>query len=252
MRQGLMKFKNFNRDILKSDFEAGWGQWSFDNNKGLPALQPQKPYADTDKLIDLTLPNDFDFDIKLIDAIKNRRSKRKYAHKPLTLKELAFLLWSIQGKTDQSTHIHRTVPSAGACNPFETYLIIQNVENLSSGIYRYLPIEHKLCLISTDKNTIISSSLSCFEVNQARMQNAAVVFVCAAVPYRSEWRFGPYAYKMIALEAGHVMQNLYLAAEAVNCGVCAIAAYDQKIIDKAINVNGRDEFSVYLATVGKV
>lgn len=84
------------------------------------------------------------------------------------------------------------------------------------------------------------------------MRSAAAVFVWAAVPYRSEWRFGPYAYKMIAIESGHVAQNLYLAAEAVNCGVCAIAAYDQKIIDQAIGVNGRDEFTVYLATVGKV
>lgn len=247
-----MKFKNFNRDILKSDFDAGWGQWPFDSNKGLPAPQPQKSCAATDKLIDLVLSDDFNFDIKLTNAIKNRRSRRKYAHKPLTLKELSFLLWSIQGRTDKSTCKYRTVPSAGACNPFETYLIIKNVENLSPGVYRYLPIEHKLCLISTDQEAINSSSLSCFEVNQGRIQNAAAVFVCAAVPYRAEWRFGPYAYKMIALEAGHVMQNLYLAAEAVNCGVCAIAAYDQKIIDQAINVNGRDEFSVYLATVGKV
>lgn len=247
-----MKFKNFNREILKSDFEAGWSQWSFDSNKGLPALQPQKPYAATDELIDLIDPDKFDFDIKLIDAVKNRRSRRKYTHNSLTLKELSFLLWATQGITDKNAHVRRTIPSAGSCNPLETYLIIQNVENLSSGIYRYLPIEHKLCLVSSDKEAMNNSSLGCFEVNQSRMQNAAAVFVWAAVPYRSEWRFGPYAYKMIAMEAGHVAQNLYLAAEAVNCGVCAIAAYDQKIIDNSINVNGRDEFAVYLATVGKV
>lgn len=247
-----MKFKNFNREILKSDFEAGWGQWSFDSNKGLPALQPQKPYSATDKLIDLVAPDNFDFDIKLIDAVKNRRSKRKYVHKSLTLKELSFLLWATQGVTDKNVHAHRATPSAGSCNPFETYLIIQNVEDLDSGIYRYLSIEHKLCLISSDQDVVTNSNLSCFEVNQARMRSAAAIFVWAAVPYRSEWRFGPYAYKMIAMESGHVAQNLYLAAEAVNCGVCAIAAYDQKIIDKAIGVNGRDEFAVYLATVGKV
>jgi len=247
-----MKFKNFNRDILKSDFEAGWGQWPFDSNKGLPALSSQKPYAATDKLIDLVAPNNFDFDIKLIDAIKNRRSRRKFTHNSLSLKELSFLLWSVQGKTDKNTCTHRSAPSAGACTPFETYLIIQNVENLSPGIYRYLPIEHKLCLISIDQDVVNNSSLGCFEINQTRMQNAAVVFVWAAVPYRSEWRFGPYAYKMIAIEAGHVAQNLYLAAEAINCGACVIAAYDQKIIDNAIGVNGCDEFAVYLATLGKI
>lgn len=247
-----MKFKNFNREILKSDFEAGWAQWSFDSNKGLPALQPQKPYAATDTLIDLVLPNDFDFNIKLIDAIKDRRSRRKYTYNPLTLKELSFLLWAAQGRSDKNIHTHRTVPSAGACNPFETYVIIQNIENLSPGVYRYLPIEHKLCVISLNQDAVKSSNLCCFEANQARMQNAAAIFVWATIPYRSEWRLGPYAYKMIALEAGHVMQNFSLAAEAIKCGACAIAAYDQKIIDQAINVNGRDEFTVYLATIGKV
>lgn len=247
-----MKFKNFNREILKSDFETGWGQWPFDSNKGLPMPQSQKPYAATDKLIDLVAPDNFDFDIKLVDAIKNRRSRRKFTNKSLTLKELSFLLWSTQGMTDKNIRTHRNVPSAGACNPFETYLILHNIEGLSSGIYRYLPIEHKLCLVSSDQNVVADSSLSCFEINQIKMQNAAAVFVWTTIPYRSEWRFGPYAYKMISMEAGHVMQNLYLAAEAACCGVCAIAAYDQKIIDKTVNVNGRDEFTVYLATVGKI
>lgn len=245
-----MKFKNFNRDILKSDFEAAWGQWSFDSNKGLPAPQSQKPYAATDKLIDLVAPGEFDFDLKLVDAIKNRRSRRKCAHNALTLKELSFLLWATQGVTGANA-AHRATPSAGSCNPFETYLIIQNVVGLDAGVYRYLPIEHKLCLITTDPEVLTNASLACFELNQSRLQNMAVILVWAAIPYRSEWRFGPYAYKMMAMEAGHLVQNCYLAAEAVKCGVCAIAAYNQKLVDQVIGVNGRDEFAVYLATVGK-
>jgi nitroreductase len=57
---------------------------------------------------------------------------------------------------------------------------------------------------------------------------------------------------VVALDAGHVCQNLYLAATAVGAGVCAIDAYDQSEIDAALGVDGQDEFTVYCAAVGKL
>ena len=56
----------------------------------------------------------------------------------------------------------------------------------------------------------------------------------------------------MAIDAGHVCQNLYLACEAVGAGTCAIAAYNQELMDKLIKVNGEDEFVIYLAPVGKI
>jgi hypothetical protein len=35
-------------------------------------------------------------------------------------------------------------------------------------------------------------------------------------------------------------------------GVCAIAAYDQTAFDAFLGVDGQDEFTIYLATVGKL
>lgn len=64
-------------------------------------------------------------------------------------------------------------------------------------------------------------------------------------------RNGLASHKVIALDAGHVCQNLYLACEAVGAGACAIAAYDQDAMDELLGVDGRDEFTVYLAPVGK-
>jgi SagB-type dehydrogenase family enzyme len=247
-----MKYKNFGRDILKCDFEEGWSSWPSDSNKGVPMPQGQKPCLPTDKLINLVSPDEFKFDIKLQDAIKNRRSIRKYTKETLTLKELSFLLWATQGMTDKDIFTHRAVPSASASHPFETYMVIRRVKDLKPGIYRYLPLDHKLCLVSDQADITDKISTSCFDINQPQMKAAAVVFIWVAVPYRTEWRFGPYAYKFIALDAGHVGQNLYLAAEAIHCGTCAVAVYKQEAIDKLIGVNSKDEFAVYLATVGKV
>jgi len=66
-----------------------------------------------------------------------------------------------------------------------------------------------------------------------------------------EWRYGLAAHKVIAIEAGHVCQNLYLACEAIGAGMCAMAAYDQEKMDEFLGVDGEDEFAIYLASVGR-
>ena len=81
---------------------------------------------------------------------------------------------------------------------------------------------------------------------------AAVTFIWTALPYRMEWRYAAASAKVIALDAGHVCQNLYLACEAVGAGTCAIAAYNQEYCDKLLRLDGTDEFVIYLAPVGKV
>jgi SagB-type dehydrogenase family enzyme len=67
-----------------------------------------------------------------------------------------------------------------------------------------------------------------------------------------EWRYDIAAHRVIAIDAGHVCQNLYLACEAIDSGTCAIAAFDQEKMDKLLNVDGNDEFVIYLAPVGKI
>ncbi|WP_277058907.1 nitroreductase family protein [Trichlorobacter lovleyi] len=72
------------------------------------------------------------------------------------------------------------------------------------------------------------------------------------MPSRTEWRYAEASCKVIALDAGHVCQNLYLACQAINAGTCAIAAYRQDLMDALLGVDGNEELTVYLAPVGKV
>jgi nitroreductase len=53
------------------------------------------------------------------------------------------------------------------------------------------------------------------------------------------------------IDVGHVCQNLYLANESVGAGACAIGIYDQKLIDEILELDGDEEFVLYLAAVGK-
>jgi SagB-type dehydrogenase family enzyme len=245
-------WRNEGRAFLKSDRWEEWRSGTNDQKSGVPAPALQKPVPQRTTIVSLPDPKtDGLGSLSLTEAITRRRTERQYAASPLGLAELSFLLWATQGVHEvvrEGTALRRTVPSGGARHPFETYLYVDRVSGLEVGLYRYLSIEHQLALIaaSADLGSRIDSGIN----NQKR--GAAVVFVWTAIPYRTEWRYGFLSHKLIALDAGHVCQNLYLATTAIGAGVCAIDAYDQTRIDATIGVDGRDELTVYCATVGKL
>ncbi len=226
-----------------------------DQMKGLPIPDIQKPYPESAKLIDLVPPEDFTVgQISLLDAINQRRSHRKYTDECLSLEELSFLLWSTQGVKKfarQGLITMRTVPSGGAMHPFETYLMINRVDGLEPGIYRYIAIGHKLYQLPIDSSNLVER-INKISYEQTFVGNSAVVFIWSVRPYRTEWRYSDDSLKDILMSVGHICQNLYLACEAIGTGTCAIAAYRQKELDEFAGIDGEDEIAIYLAPVGKV
>lgn len=190
------------------------------------------------------------------EAIAARRSTREFTDAALSLEELSFLLWATQGITgvqrDEAGTVvqrFRAAPSGGARYPLETYLAIQRVSGLAPGLYRYLPNEHELLLVREDAQISAKVQAACY--GTPSVGKAALVFVWAAVPYRTEWKYTYLAHRMIAMEAGHVCENLYLAAESCGTGCCALLSYHQPQVDALLSVDGEDEFAIYVAAVGK-
>lgn len=189
---------------------------------------------------------------ELRDAIARRESRRWFSDAPLTLDETAWLLWASQGVRGRPhpAAVLRNVPSAGCRHPFETYLAVLNVAGLQPALYRYLPLEHALVREPTVAD--LATALVRGTHGQRFVGEAAATFIWTAIPVRTEWRYAEAAYKVIALDAGHVCQNLYLACEAIGAGTCAIAAYRQDLMDELLGVDGNEELTVYLAPVGKM
>lgn len=189
--------------------------------------------------------------VSLVEAILNRRSRRDSTKTELSLLELSFLLYTTQGviKKDLPYHAFRVVPSAGCRHSFETYIVALHVEKLEKAIYRYLPLNHELIVTATYPD--IEDRVTQAVLGQGFAGRSAAVFFWTTVPTRMEWRYAEAAHKAIALDAGHVCQNLYLAGEAAGCGICAIAAYDQELSDALVAVDGEEEFTIYAATVNK-
>ncbi len=248
------EIKNMYRFFLKDSIRKMIDFSKTDQNKGTECPPMEKPYAEDAVTVKLLKPENWKDMGKhdLFSAISRRSSRRDYTNKPLTLDEVSFLLWATQGVrgVPVSGHALRTVPSAGCRHALETYLVVLNVDGLKEGVYRYLPLSHQLLFEFETSNLhreIVKATLG-----QPFTGRSAVTFAWSAIPYRMEWRYGLAAYKVIALDAGHVCQNLYLACEAIGAGTCAIAAYDQDAIDALLQLDGEEEFTVYLAPVGKI
>ncbi len=189
--------------------------------------------------------------IDLRTAIEQRQTVRSYSLQPLSMDELAFLLWCTQGvkRITSRPVTRRTVPSAGARHAFETYLLCNRVEGLAPGLYRYAAIEHALLVVDLGAEVNERLTLACGDQNQVR--TSTVTFTWAAVVERMYWGYSDRGYRYLHLDAGHACQNLYLAAEAIGCGVCAIAAYDDDAVNAVLGLDGEEMFAIYIASLGK-
>jgi SagB-type dehydrogenase family enzyme len=242
---------NQGRIFLKSDQWHLWDELETDQKRGIPAPPPQLPCDDGTPLIQLPSIGALQIgSVPLVDAIRDRRSRRRYSGLALGLEELSYLVWATQGVQDVTpSGTRRTVPSAGSRHPFETYLAIDRVAGLEAGLYRYQPLDHALCPLPPVPNQARALVEACWD--QRFVGQAAVVFVWTVIPYRTEWRYATISHKVIAMDAGHMCQNLYLACEAIGAGTCAIGAYDQSKMDALLGVDGVEEFVIYVAPVGK-
>ena len=188
--------------------------------------------------------------------LENRCSRRKYDGNPLTLEELAYLLWAAQGvKSVNEYRTLRTAPSGGARHPLELYAFVNNVEGLQPGLYHYLALQGKLERLGCRGNQ--ADQLTYALGGQVFAGTAPACLVWTAVPYRSEWRYDDMGLKDVLLDTGHSCQNVYLACEELKLGCCALAAYDQVAMDELLGLPSVEtddkaaEFTVYACCVGR-
>jgi len=224
-----------------------------DQAQGLP--QPSLEAPEEGRRIALPAPEVITSPpLDLRAAIEQRRSLRKYADAPFSLEELAYLLWATQGVREVIERptvkvTFRTVPSAGARHALDTYVLVNRVEGLEPGLYRYMAVEH--ALVRLPRPATIATDLTDACLGQAFVGTCAAAFFWAADAYRMGWRYVERGYRYLYLDAGHVCQNLYLAAEQIGGGCCAIGAYNDEAVDALLNLDGEQRFTVYIATAGK-
>ena len=222
-----------------------------DQEKGLAQPALQRAFATGDRV---AMPSPAEVSVPAKDvrkAIETRSSLRKYTDGPLAVDELSFLLWSTQGvkRFEPDRWTLRTVPSAGARHAFETILLVNRVAGLNPGLYQYMALEHELKAFDSPPDIAQRLTEAC--LGQKMIETCGVAFFWVADRYRMAWRYGERGVRYLFLDAGHVCQNLYLAAETIGCGACAIAAFNDDQVNGLLGLDGVDAFTTYIATVGK-
>jgi SagB-type dehydrogenase family enzyme len=184
----------------------------------------------------------------LWQCVAQRRSRRHYQERPLTRDELAGLLWATQGITGMAGKFHyRAAPSAGALYPVETYLAVHRVEGLEPGVWHFRAPDFSLELLQECdcRQALVGAGLS-----QGFLGTAGAVFIWTGVLNRAMWKYRERAIRYLFLDAGHICQNLMLAATALNLGVCPVGAFFDAEVERLVQVDGREEVALYLAAVG--
>jgi SagB-type dehydrogenase family enzyme len=187
-------------------------------------------------------------DAALYDVLRNRKSVRAYDSHPLSKESLSYLLWASTGiSRNEDGYAFRTAPSAGALYPIETYLVINHIKEIASGVYHYHIQDHCLELLKEGGYGVETAAAA---LGQQMCAEAAVVFIWTGIFQRMKWKYGQRAYRYIYLDAGHIAENLALAATSLGLGSCQIGALFDDEVNRIIEVDGNQESVVYMSVVG--
>ncbi len=201
--------------------------------------------SNKDSYIDLPQVN-LRGEISLEQAISERRSVRQYKDEPLSLEQVAQILWAAQGITDEIRGF-RASPSAGALYPLSIYIATGKVDNLEANVYKYLPEEHKLLLV---KEGDMREELYKNALYQDSLKQAGLIIIIAADYSITAAKYGERSQRYVHMEVGHAGQNIYLQATAMGLGTVAIGAFDDKAIKKISGLPDT-EIPLYLMPLGK-
>lgn len=245
----FMHCPSFEGEMAKSDQQQGITPPSYENYR-------------TEKFILLPPFDDIVTKPNYENLLDNRRSERIFNDEAITQEQLAFMLWSSQGiqntrdgRNDGIISTFRPVPSGGARHPFELYIIVKNVVDLEPGIYHYVPTKN----IGEKRVTIefvqplfddYENALNDLLVGQKWAVNSPVILFTTCTPYRAEWRYSDAAHRVMLIDLGHMGQNMMLSATALGLGSCCLAAFHQEKCDELFGIDGIDEYTVYVLTLG--
>jgi len=175
----------------------------------------------------------------LFAVLAARRSTRTYGDRKLTDEEVAHLLWAGQGITAEGKY--RTAPSAGALYPMTLYY----ADDLA--LWRYEPKRHGLAKV-TDGDA--RGDVARAGLGQAPLKRAPGIIIVVAKPSITAAKYGERAERYCVLEAGHVAQNILLAAEALGLGACPVGAFRDGDVLEVLGL-GDDYLPLYMIPVGE-
>lgn len=233
-------YPSHTRPLPPEEWPAEWKTPTFKTYPRLPKIRLPLP-ADLGKAT-------------LGEALLGRRSKRHFSPESLSLQELSALLYYsagiIQdGKNNNAGVPRRFFPSGGGLYPIEIYpLVIRGDNDIPAGLYHYAVKTHELEILRQDITPAVVEQISIYD-DWARQ--ASVIFLITGVAWRSEAKYGDAVLRLLLIEAGHLVQNFYLVATALNVAGCALAGIYHDRVSDLLNLWQDEEIALYAFLAGK-
>lgn len=219
----------------------------------------------------IKLPEPERLNVPLGPVIQSRRSMRNFSGRLIKLKELSTLLYYSQGVSavaDISQDIEgglsptktlgadytnnlRNAPSGGALYPIDLYLLVNGVEKLEKGIYKYMPNTHSLHFIRKMREHdifLLSNSLTRFDGFDSDKIGLSIVFVYNI--FLNSRKYGDSGVGFGLIEAGEISQGIHLASTALAIGSCDIGGYQKQKFEKFIGIDGLSKHMIHLIILG--
>nr|WVJ84685.1 putative peptide maturation dehydrogenase [Xanthomonas campestris pv. campestris] len=135
--------------------------------------------------------------------------------------------------------LKKPVPSGGSLHPTETYLLVQRVQGVDSGLYHYRPLEHALQRLPSPAQPLAAVARNALS-GQHWFADAPVLMILAPRFLRSFWKYRNHAkaYRAMILDVGHIAQTVYLSATDLGLGAFVTSAINEVDIEQVLGLDG--------------
>lgn len=171
------------------------------------------------------------------ETIQRRGSTRTFAHSALTLDELGAAVWAA------ARPVLQDVPGRHV----RLYLVVNAVQGLASGAYRYDGGAHGLERLAEGDFRRQSAFLT---LEQPLGGDAAAVMYFLAPLDAVLGAFGDRGYRLVNLEAGIAGGRAYLAAYALGFGASGLTFYDAEVV-RFFSPRAAGEDAIFVTALGR-
>lgn len=234
-------------------FHRASARWTY-NAFEPPETRPPMPGKEDLGCTPLVLPPARPLTMSLDTAIAERLSCRAYTEGAIGAVDLATVLstaYGVRGSTQLGAIDlpERPVPSGGGLYPLELYVVIRAVDGVPAGVHHYVPAHHVLEPVRDE--ALPPTFVTYLFMGQECAADAAAVIVQSFVPGRSLWKYGERGYRYALCEAGHVAQNVNLAAAAIGLGTCNLGGFFDDELAGVLRIDVEHEIPLYATAVGR-
>lgn len=188
------------------------------------------------------------------DVVEARRSERAFSGAPLQLSDVAALLHAAYGTTHELDvgapglgPQLRSVPSGGALFPLEVYVLPWRVGGLPRALYHFDPLRRVLERVRQGE---LEEDVRAAMVYDDVALGCGALFVVSGMFWRTRFKYGLRGYRFALLECGHLVQNLLLAATALDLAAVPLGGFYDRRLDELIGIDGVNESALYVVATG--